>query len=298
MTTPEMRTPVSVELFHPGSSVDPSAQQPPQELRPQPFVAPAGDSLVYQGEVNGAQLWVARDQSIVQYRADAGTLTFHAWKRSELIYWSIGASMTADGPDYVAADILSNYYMTLPDRPACEIVKTGHTTDRGNKYCDEWQWGLNSQQPDRVASLCRAQWNNARFSGVVTAGSGCTNYAAYSWPPGYPTDWPPLLTGVQVTPEEITMNVPGIGLDDFATAQVSNHNTGPVTAEVEPSSSGLFSWTAGAYTVAANSSMPIQVAFEGAPAAGTYQTTLRLTVGSASFEVLIRASVISKGPPK
>ena len=298
MTTPEIRTPVSVELFHSGTSADLSAQQPPAALRPQPFVAPADASLVYQGEVNGAQLWVARDQSIVQYRADAGTLTFHAWKRSELIYWSIGASMTADGPDYEAADILSNYYMTLPDRPACEIVKTGHTTDRGNRYCDEWQWGVNSQQPDRVASLCRAQWNNARFSGVVTAGSGCTNYEAYSWPPGYPTDWPPLPTGVQVTPGEIMMTVQGIGLDGFSTAEVFNHNAGPVIVEVEPSSNRLFSWTAGPQTVAANSSLPIQVAFEGAFAAGTYQTTLQLTIGSASFAIPIRATVISKGLPK
>lgn len=300
MTTPEIRKPVDPELFHSGASTGPSAEQPPAEIRPHMLTAPADTELVYTGEVNGAQRWVATDQSVVQYRAEAGTLTFHAWSRNYLVYWSMGASMTADGTDYDLADILSNYYMTLPDRPACEIVKVGHTTDQDNNYCDEWQWGVNAQQPNRVASLCRAQWNHARFTDVVTAGSGCPNYQDYSWPPGYPTDWPPLPgSGVEVIPAEITMNVSGIELDDFATAEVVNQGDGPITVTVEPSTSELFSWTAGLQTVAAYGFESIEVAFRGAPTAGTYRTTLHLTIGTGGlFEIPVSAVVTSKGPPR
>jgi hypothetical protein len=298
MTNPEIRGPAGAELFHSGALTDPAEAEPPAEIRPQRFTAYADTALVYTGDVNGAQRWVAHDQSIVQYRVDAGTLTFHAWKRSHLLYWSLGASMTADGPHYDAADILSNYYMTLPDGPACEVVKVGHATDHDNSYCDEWQWGIHAQEPNRVASLCRAQWNDARFTDVVTAGSGCPNYQNYPWPTGYPTDWPPLPTGVQITPEEITMNVSGIGLNDFSTVEVANHDPEPISVNIHPSTRNLFSWMTGEYTVAAYSSLPIEIAFEGAPAAGTYNTTLQLTIGSASFEIPITAKVSSKGPPK
>ena len=37
--------------------------------------------------------------------AAGGTLTFRAWKRSYWIYWSMGASVTADGENYDAAII-------------------------------------------------------------------------------------------------------------------------------------------------------------------------------------------------
>jgi hypothetical protein len=54
--------------------------------------------------------------------------------------------------------------MTVPERATCEIVKVGEATDSNDNYFDEWQKGWNSQQPDRVAALCRVQWNGARFA--------------------------------------------------------------------------------------------------------------------------------------
>lgn len=69
--------------------------------------------------------------------AAGGTLTFRAWKRSYWIYWSMGASVTADGENYDAAIIDSNYYMTPPQGPTCEIVKVGQATDASNNYFDE-----------------------------------------------------------------------------------------------------------------------------------------------------------------
>jgi hypothetical protein len=106
-----------------------------------PPVVPA-DNLVYTGDVNGTERWVAPDQSMVQFRAAPGvTLTFHAWKRSHWYgYWSMGAGVTADGLNYDAGIIDSNYYMTVPDGSACAIVKVGESTDQNNNYFNEWQW--------------------------------------------------------------------------------------------------------------------------------------------------------------
>ena len=103
----------------------------------------------------------------------------------------MGASMTADGGDWDAAIIDSNYYMTVPERSPCEIVKVGQSTSRDSSYFDEWQWGVGAQQPERAASLCRAQWNGARFADLVTAGTGCTRYQTDQWPTGFPANWPP-----------------------------------------------------------------------------------------------------------
>jgi len=49
----------------------------------------------------------------------------------------MGASVTADGENYDAAIIDSNYYMTPPQGPTCEIVKVGQATDASNNYFDE-----------------------------------------------------------------------------------------------------------------------------------------------------------------
>src|SRR5690348_9630587 len=178
----------------------------PAEVRNAAIVA-EDSLLVYTRDVNGAQRWVAMDQSMVQYRAARGTLTFHAWKRTHFpAYWSMGASVTADGVDYDAGIIDSHYYLTVPEGTGGELVKVGQSTDHGSNYFDEWQWGINSQQPDRVASLCRAQWHGARFADLDTAGSGCDLYKADQWPAGFPPGWPPLPTGIEVVPGYLTMN--------------------------------------------------------------------------------------------
>lgn len=274
----------------------PAGGQPPEA----PPVAAADSTLVYAGQVNGTEEWVATDGSEIQFRAPEGTLTFHAWKRSYWFgYWSMGASVTADGENYQAGIIDSNYYMTVPERTGCEIVKVGQATDSNNNYFDEWQWGWNAQQPERVASLCRVQWNGARFAGLVTAGSGCTNYQSYQWPTGFPPDWPPLPTGVEVSPASLAMTANGIGLTAAATLAVLNHTAAETTAQVEASTSNDFSWPSGTFTVPAGGQVPITVTFEGGDIAGTYDTAVRILVGiSGQFTVPVAATVIAKGLPK
>ena len=94
-----------------GSGDDVAALKPtelPSGLVPGPALLPADSQLTYTGDVNGAQRWISADLSVVQYRAAGRLLTFHAWKRSHLIYWSMGASVTADGENWDAAIIHSN----------------------------------------------------------------------------------------------------------------------------------------------------------------------------------------------
>jgi hypothetical protein len=271
----------------------------PPEVR-HAAIVPDDSQLVYTGDVNGAQRWVAMDQSMVQFRAAKGTLTFHAWKRTHFpAYWSMGASVTADGVNYDAGIIDSHYYMTVPEGTGCELVKAGESTDRGNNYFDEWQWGVNSQQPARVASLCRVQWNGARFADLVTAGSGCTGYKDDQWPPGFPPDWPPLPTGIEVSPGYLTMSVKGLGLNDAATTSVLNHTGSDVPVQVSPPARNYFSWPSGPFTAPAYGGLPITVMFEGGDAPGEYRDSVRILVGtSLEFTVPVTVTVTSTYPPK
>ena len=72
---------------------------------------------------------------------------------------------------FQVAHIDSRYYMSV-DTP-CQIVNIDSDSDRNDTYLDEYEWGWNSQQPERVASRCQAVWHNAKFADIVTAGSGC-----------------------------------------------------------------------------------------------------------------------------
>ena len=277
----------------------PDPAQPPGA----PILPPVvhADDLVYTGDVNGTEQWVAPDQSMIQFRAAPGvSLTFHAWKRSHWYgSWSMGAAVTADGLNYAAGIINSNYYMTVPGGSACEIVKVGQSTDTNNNYFNEYQWGWNSQQPERVASFCRAQWRGARFSGLVTAGSGCDRYKNDQWPIGFPPDWPPLPTGIEVSPGSVSMTVNGLGLNQARWVSVINNTTSPITVEVQPPAGNDFSWPSGTYTAGPyGGDVPIQVMFDGGSQPGYYHTSVQIQAGGQHFTVPVTVNVISTGPPR
>jgi len=93
---------------------------------------------------------------------------------------------------FQAADIIANYYMSV--NAPCQAFP-GHDSDRNDTYLDQYEWGWHSQQPERVAALCKAMWHNMKFADLVTAGEGCMNYLDESqWPLGFPTDWNPVNT--------------------------------------------------------------------------------------------------------
>ena len=151
------------------------------------------------GTVNGAERWASDDGAMVEYCIGNGRLNFHAWKKSTFYqYWSMGGEISVYDTNarFDAADIVSNYYMTV--NTPCQIVKVGHDSDLHDSYVDQYEWGWNSQQPERVAVLCRAQWHNARFADLVTAGDGCINFKNDQWPTGFPTDWNAIHTVVNL----------------------------------------------------------------------------------------------------
>jgi hypothetical protein len=165
--------------------------------------AQAASSLQHTGTVNGAERWAADDGSRVEYRLGTGRLVFQAWRNRNISgYWSIGAEILVvkTPAKFQVADIESRYYMSVG--APCKIVRIDHDSDRNDDYLEEYEWGWNAQQPKRVASLCRARWHNALFADVVTAGSGCEdapNDPTNPWTPGFPPDWTPKSTVVNLT---------------------------------------------------------------------------------------------------
>jgi hypothetical protein len=158
-------------------------------------------SLKFTGMVNGAERWASDDGAEVDYRMGTGHLYFHAWKHSILPYWSMGGeiSVTETNANFQAADINSRYYMSVT--APCQVVKVdGPASHRDDSYFDQYEWGIAAQQPERVAVLCRAQWHNARFADLVTAGEGCPNYNDPSnpWPTGFPADWKTIKTLIEL----------------------------------------------------------------------------------------------------
>jgi hypothetical protein len=130
-----------------------------------------------------------------------GRLNFHAWKKDTLyLYWSMGGEIGTTGTDtnFEAADIVSLTYMSVPGHPPCAVYRTGESSARDDSYVDQYDWGWNSQQPERVAVLCRAQWHHARFREVLTAGEGCLNYLNETWPQGFPPNWDTIKAVVEL----------------------------------------------------------------------------------------------------
>jgi hypothetical protein len=152
-------------------------------------VVAAEPYLKFTGTVNGAERWASDDGSTVEYRIGNERLTFHAWNRRRIFppYWSEGAKIFTSGANFEAANIFANYYMSV-DAP-CQLKAHGDESDFNDNSVDQYEWGINAQQPERVAALCRAQWHHARFADVVTAGEGCLNYRDEAWPAGFPLEW-------------------------------------------------------------------------------------------------------------
>ncbi len=154
--------------------------------------------LKFTGIVNGAERWASDDGALVEYRMGTGRMMFHAWKKHTIYqYWSMGGEISIFNTNakFEAADITSIYYMSVTS--PCQQFP-GYDSDRDDKYVDQYEWGINAQQPERVAALCRAQWHHAQFADVVTAGDGCLIYQNATWPIGFPPDWATINTAIEL----------------------------------------------------------------------------------------------------
>lgn len=164
-------------------------------------VAHAAPDLQHTGTVNGAERWASDDGSRVEYRLGKGRLIFQTWKDHSITgYWSMGAEVFIVGTpaEFQVAAIDSRYYMSVngPCQPFPD-----QDSDRNDNYLEEYEWGWNAQQPNRVVSLCRARWHHALFADVVTSGSGCDDALNDPWTPGFPPDWTPINTVMNLAGE-------------------------------------------------------------------------------------------------
>jgi hypothetical protein len=159
------------------------------------FDAPA---LKMTGIVHDAERWAADDGSYVEYRIRNGRLGFHAWKTNFGIgrfkYWSMGVEISVwnTPANFEAANITSLDYMSV-DAP-CQMFNGGVAADYNDTHLDRSDWGIVSQQPERAAGLCQAQWHHRQFADLVTAGDGCLRYKSDTWPVTFPTDWTTIVT--------------------------------------------------------------------------------------------------------
>ena len=157
--------------------------------------------LKFTGIVNGAERWAYDDKSLVEYRIGTGRLIFHAWKKDTVyLYWSMGGEISVidTGTQFEAADIFAFSYMSVLGHPPCAVYNPGHSSSLNDTYLDQYDWGWHSQQPERTAVLCRAQWHHAQFRDVLTAGDGCLRYLTEDWPIGFPPDWNTIQTVVEL----------------------------------------------------------------------------------------------------
>jgi hypothetical protein len=161
-------------------------------------VALDAQALKMTGIVHDAERWAADDGSYVEYRIRDGRLGFHAWKDSFGVggwkYWSMGVEISVWNTlaAFEAANITSVDYMSV-DAP-CQQFNGGVAADYNDFHVDRSDWGFHSQQPERVAGLCQAQWHHRQFADLVTAGDGCLRYKSDTWPIAFPTDWTAFVT--------------------------------------------------------------------------------------------------------
>ena len=160
-------------------------------------------ALTMTGVVNDAERWIAADGSYVEYRIGNGRLGLHAWKENYTVfgygYWSMGLEISVWNTPAVfeAANIPPIIlYMTV-DAP-CQMFDGGGASDANDTYVDQMAWGIHAQQPERVAGVCQARWHHRNFVEVVTAGEGCLRYKTDPWNTGFPADWNPIVTVVNL----------------------------------------------------------------------------------------------------
>ena len=103
----------------------------------------------------------------------------------------MGTKIKTFGLNFEAAIINSRYFAT-DIGPACRVQTYEFEEGFNEGDLEQSEWGLFAEQPKRVQSLSRVQWNNKRISGLTSAGSECFTVDVVPFPDGYPDNWPPI----------------------------------------------------------------------------------------------------------
>ncbi len=264
-------------------------------------------------DISGLERCEDENGKSVTFGDDTGWIRFRAYRKSNWLYWSMGAEIDTFGPDFEAAIINSRYYQEFLS-PVCVVQKYDSDSDTNDDFLDEWEWGVNAPQPIRVESLCRAQWRGKRLSAVVSAGDPCYAEGVNPWPDGWPTTWPPAdpapdpvgrmdarprslsflarigqmsvtksfqITNTHDQPKSVTIDAPVI---DPPQPQGRTTTLGGITQ-------GDFTAVSGQITVPANSVINIPVTFTSVSGLGPVTGRIRVVLdgGSATISLSGRA---------
>lgn len=129
-----------------------------------------GFSIVEAG-VDGAIL-ASTNPSTYYFYSGSAKMRFRAFKKNYLIGWKMGADIETWGGDFTRAEIQSDYGYPVWDN-VCGVAKHDSDSDTNDDYVDEYEWGINSEAPTGIRSLCTATWRGSTYSRWVTTG-GCS----------------------------------------------------------------------------------------------------------------------------
>jgi hypothetical protein len=197
--------------------------------------------LVRVGSESGVEVWADAPRSCIEYRAQEGsTLRFQAFhSRSYLVQERMGARITTRNSRFDRAVIDSLYFV-----PGWGVQEDSDRASDGTGV-DEYfsRLILVSDFPERVESLCRAQWHGARFSAIVALGAPRWPTAEPAFPSGFPDDWPSPVR-VAVSPSRLAFHVRGHGAASM-TVRLRNWAAGTQTVRVHAPTSPQFTTSSG-----------------------------------------------------
>lgn len=229
------------------------------------------------------------------FHSGPSSISFKAFRSSSWGYWKAGAEISTHGPAFEAARIDSRYFFPVYGQVCGTIADSD--SDTNDDFMDEYEWGLFDESPMRVVSLCRAQWNGRRITGLVSAGKECFAINVQPFPDGYPADWPPLgpsgpIGSVSVIPRSLSFGSRPERPTVTKSILISNSHieskvvtVGSVEASELPGDasnnfappSGTFSNTSGEFTVPPNGSVQITVSFTGISGIGSIEGRLPIS---------------------
>jgi len=269
-------------------------------------------TICQQGPEN-LQTCRSEDGSLIVISApDGSSVRFHAWNDDDWLQWSMGASISTTGHDFVRAQIDSRYYFTAYAQVCTVYYDSDHDANDDYMQQSEDGYGLISEKPHRVESLCRVQWNGHRLAGIVVNGDPCYAPQVNPFPVGWPSDWPPIGPPAAVTVGPQILAFSPSATNPHSTRYVNVSSTFDTDVEIDVSEAVLdpqpgpptpnpFSNDSGHMTIHPMGAIPIQVDFNGAvgSAGGAatsfqhYSGRFRVGIGPAYSTVLLEGQVRS-----
>lgn len=224
--------------------------------------------LQLQGTESGHERWEEPDRSAVEYRApDGAVLRFEAFVSTRwFVQKRIGAKVTTRRSRFAFAEINSRYWVPAIGQFYAITADTDHDTN--DSYLDEYESKITAGSaaafPERVESLCRAQWRGARHRYVVAHGPANlpTTGDVPDFPTGFPGTWP-APGGFSIWPGSLSLIARNANAVTSGAVTIQNWEGTPQQFTVHPATGRGFQVNAGIVTVAPDLQARIWVQYRG-----------------------------------